>query len=75
MLVKHHNSEGTYVLQDLVSQEVRDYHVSRLRQFLFDERTLSLLQVAVTDSLDEFIAEQVIRMKGDERSSRKISHF
>ena len=75
MLVKFHTSEGNYVLQDLVSQEVRDYHVSRLRTFLYDERTLTPMQVAVTDTLDEFVAEQVIDMRGDSRNSRKNLSF
>ena len=71
MLVKHHNPEGIYALQDLLSGQVFDYHMSRLRPFLFDERTGTPLQAAVTDSLDEFVAESVIRMKGDTRKSRK----
>ena len=75
MLVKFHTSEGNYVLQDLVSQEVRDYHVSRLRTFLYDERTLTPMQVAVTDTLDEFVAERVIDMRGDSRNSRTNLSF
>ena len=75
MLVKNHTEEGNYVLQDLVSQEVRDYHVSKLRAFLYDERTLTPLQIAVTDTLDEFVAEQVIDMRGDSRTSRKDLSF
>jgi len=73
--VKNHNAEDMYTLQDLVSQEIKTYHVSKLRPFLYDERTLTPLQTAVTDSLDEFVAEQVIRMRGDTRRSRRELEF
>jgi hypothetical protein len=76
MLVKHHNSTtGIYVLQDLVTEDCLDYHVSQLRQFLHDERTLTPLQARLTDSLDEFVVEKVIEMKGDIRKSRKDLSF
>jgi hypothetical protein len=75
MLVKHHSEEGNYVLQDLITQEVRDYHVSRLRPYLYDERTLTPLSVAVTDTLDEFVIEKVIRMRGDPRGKRTDLSF
>jgi len=39
LLVKGHNTEGIYALQDLVSGELHDYHMSLLRPFLYDERT------------------------------------
>ena len=73
--VKNHNAEDMYALQDLVSQEIKTYHVSRLRPFLYDERTLTPLQAAVTDSLDEFVAERVIRMRGNTRRSRRELEF
>ena len=75
MLVKHHNSEGIYVLQDLISQQVWDYHMSNLRPFLYDERTCTPLQAAVADSLDEFVAESVVQMRGNTRKSRKQLRF
>jgi hypothetical protein len=75
MLVKSKNSEGMYVLQDIVSQHVTDYHVSRLREFRYDERTLTPLQVAVTDSLDEFVAQEVLRMRGNTRGKRSDLQF
>ena len=76
MLVKHHNPKTSiYALQDLVTAKVLDYHVSRLRPFLYDERTCTPLQVALTDTLDEFVVERVIRMKGDSRKSRKDLKF
>ena len=33
------NNENIYHLQNLVTQTVSDYHVSKLRPFLHDERT------------------------------------
>ena len=70
MLVKGRNKEGIYVLQDLVTQEVHDYHMTQLRPFLFDERTGTPLAAAVSDTLDEFVAEKVIKMRGDTRKKR-----
>ena len=65
MKVKHHDAKGTYLLQDLVTLETRTYHVSTLRPFRVDERTLTPLQAAVADTLDEFVVEEVIKMRGD----------
>ena len=71
LLVKQHNPKtGIYALQDLVSGICKDYHVSNLREFKHDERNISPMQVTLTDSLDEFVAEKVIRMKGNTRQAR-----
>ena len=76
MLVKHHNNKtGNYVLQDIVTGNCLDYHVDKLRPFLFDERTQTPLQVALTDTLDEFVVEKVISMTGNTRQSRKHLQF
>ena len=75
MLVKHHNKEGIYALQDLVTEKIYDYHMSQLRPFRYDERTCNPLQVAVTDSLDEFVAESVIKMRGNTRDRRTDLSF
>ena len=44
LLVKNHNTEGMYSLQNLVTQDTTDVHVKHLRPFLFDSRTLTPLQ-------------------------------
>jgi hypothetical protein len=75
LLVKGHNKEGIYVLQDLVTEEVHDYHMTQLRPFLFDERTGTPLAASVSDTLDEFVAEKVIRMRGDTRKKRSDLTF
>jgi hypothetical protein len=75
MLVKSNNTEGIYVLQDLVSAEVHNYHMSLLRPFLWDERTLTPMQAAIADSLDEFVAESVLRMRGNTRGKRTDLQF
>ena len=72
-LVKSHNtSSGMYVLQDLVTQKLTEYHNTRLRKFEYDERTLTPLQVAVTDFPDEFIVEECLNMRGDTREKTKL---
>jgi hypothetical protein len=69
------NNENIYHLQDLVTQRVHDFHVSKLRPFLYDERTITPMQVALTDTLDEFVVETILEMKGDPRASRKALKF
>jgi len=75
MLVVNSDDKGNYILKDLVTNKTATYHVKGLRPFLFDERTLQPLQVAVTDQLDEFVAEQCLGMKGNIRGSRKNLQF
>jgi hypothetical protein len=69
------NNENIYHLQDLVTQRVHDFHVSKLRPFLYDERTVTPMQVALTDTLDEFVVEKILEMQGDPRTSRKALKF
>jgi len=56
---------GNYKLQELNSLETREYHVAHMRPFIHDERCIDPLKVAVADSLDEFVVERVIDMRGD----------
>ena len=71
LLVKEKGEKGMYVLQDLVTLRTRDYHVKDLREFVLDPDGKSPLAVAVSDSLDEFVAEKCLAMK--ERLSPKYS--
>ena len=70
MLVKSHDEFGMYTLQDIVTQRLAKYHVSKLRQYLYDERTATPLEVAVTDIPDEFIVGECLGMKGDIRGPK-----
>jgi hypothetical protein len=69
------NNENIYHLQNLVTQTVSDYHVSKLRPFLHDERTKTPIQAALTDTFDEFVVEKVLDMQGDPRKSKKNLKF
>ena len=75
MLVKSHDELGMYTLQDIVTQRLAKYHVSKLRQYQYDERTLKPLEVAVTDVPDEFIVEKCIGMKGNPRGPKRNLKF
>ena len=67
-------SPGMYTLRDLITTRSVDYHVSRLHAFRYDERTLLPIQVATTDSFDEFVVEKVVDMRGNARGRKdKIS--
>jgi hypothetical protein len=61
---------GMYTLRDLITMRLVDYHVSKLHPFRYDERTLQPAQVAATDSFDEFIVQEVIKMRGDPRKAK-----
>jgi hypothetical protein len=75
LLVKSHNKEGMYVLQDLVTQKLIEYHMSRLRPFEYDPKTLTPLQAAVADSTDEFIVQECLSMRGNPRDKRTLLEF
>jgi hypothetical protein len=64
-----------YVLQDLVTQKVSEYHMSKLRPFEYDEKTLTPLQAAVADSTDEFIVQECLAMRGNPRGKRTELEF
>ena len=75
LLVKSHNADGMYVLQDLVSQRISEYHMSRLRPFEYDDRTLTPLQIAVTDSEDEYIVQECLAVRGNLSGKRSQLEF
>ena len=49
--------------------------MSRLRPFEYDNKTLTPLQAAVTDSPDEFIVQECLSMRGDPRDKRTLLQF
>ena len=69
------NNENIYHLQDLVTQRVLDFHVSKLRPFLYDERTPSPIQTAMTDTLDEYVVGKVLDFKGNLHGPRRLLRF
>jgi hypothetical protein len=70
------DEKNTYHVQNLINQVVTSHNVTNLRPFLYDERTLTPLQTATADTLDEFIVEKVLEMRGDPRSQlRKTLQF
>jgi hypothetical protein len=75
MLVEKKLTEGMYTLRDLITMRCKDFHVSKMRTFLYDERTLLPAQVAATDSFDEFVIEKVLDMKGNPRERKDQIFF
>jgi hypothetical protein len=75
LLVVKKLTEGMYTLRDLITMRLKNFHVLKMRPFLFDERTLQPMQVAAADSFDEFIVEQVLDWKGDPRKGRSTMQF
>jgi transposase InsO family protein len=75
LLVVKKLSESTYTLRDLITMRLKNYHVSKMRPFLYDERTAQPMQVAAADSFDEFIVEEVLDWNGDPRKGKKTMSF
>ena len=48
-----------YCCQNLVTDEIEDYHVTRLREFRYDERYVDPRDIALRDR-DEFYAEKIL---------------
>lgn len=75
LLVKSHNEVGSYFLQDLVTQKISEYHVSLLSPFTYDPNTLTPLEVAVTDTIDEFIVQECLAVRGNLKGKRSALEF
>jgi hypothetical protein len=63
-------TKSMYTLRDLLTMRPKDFHVSTMRPYLYDERTLLPAQVAATDSFDEFIIEKVVALRGNLRGPK-----
>ena len=75
MLVIKKLKKSMYTLRDLITMEPKDFHVSNMTPFLYDERTLEPAHVAAKDTFDEFVIEKVLEMVGDPTKSRKDLQF
>jgi hypothetical protein len=53
-----------YSCQNLVTDEIEDYHVTRLREFRYDERYVDPRDIALRDR-DEFFVERILAHHGD----------
>ena len=52
------------VTSTLVTDEIEDYHVTRLREFRYDERYVDPRDIALRDR-DEFYVEKILAHHGD----------
>jgi hypothetical protein len=53
-----------YYCQNLVTDKIEDYHVTRLRKFRYDERYVDPRDIALRDR-DEFYVEKILAHCGD----------
>jgi ribosomal protein L21E len=53
-----------YACQNLVTDEIKDYHVTRLRAFHYDERFVDPRDIALRD-VEEFFVEQILAHSGN----------
>jgi hypothetical protein len=75
LIVVERRPDGMYSLRDLITMTKKLFHESKMRPFRYDERTLQPIQVAATDSFDEFVVEKVLAMRGNPRGSRSQIQF
>ena len=68
MLVKSHDQLDMYTLQDLVTQRLAKYHVSKLQPYEYDARTLDPLTVAVTDMPEECLPQECLGPENPRRT-------
>jgi hypothetical protein len=53
-----------YSCQNLVTDEIEDYHVTRLREFRYDKRYVDPRDIALRDR-EEFFVEKILAHRGD----------
>ena len=54
-----------YSCQNLVTDEIKDSHVTRLREFCYDERYFDPRDIALLRDRDEFYVEKILAHHGD----------
>ena len=57
-LVAH--GDNKYSCQNLVTDEIEDYHVTRLREFRYDERYVDPWDKALRRDRDEFYVKKIL---------------
>jgi hypothetical protein len=73
--VIHKGAKSMYTLRDLITMKPKDFHVSKMTTFRYDERTLQPIHVATTDSFDEFVVERVLEMRGRPQGPKRDIAF
>ena len=63
--------DNTHTLQDLVTMKNRDYHITKLRPFIFDESTQNPLDYAIRDDQDCYIVEKITALQGSPTGPKK----
>jgi hypothetical protein len=63
--------DNKYTLQDLVTMKNKDYHITKLRPFIFDESTQNPLDYAVRDDQDCYVVEKITALKGSPTGPKK----
>ena len=60
------NDRSIYTLLDLITNKEKNYHVTDLKQFIFDLRQVDPVDIARRDYL-EFFVEKILSMTGNAR--------
>jgi hypothetical protein len=64
-----------YNLRNLITRKEKDYHVSRLREYLYDPETISPLKVACKDDNSVHPVEYIERMRGRPNDKKEKLQF
>ena len=63
-----------YSLQNLVTEVIRDYHISRLQPFYYDPSDTDPMHIAMKDN-QLFVVDQILDMQGNPNASRRLLSF
>ena len=67
--------DNKYTLLDLASGKIKNYHIKRLSQFIFDPHVWDPVRIAVRDTGDLFKVARVSDMQGNPRGSKQQLFF
>jgi hypothetical protein len=65
-------AKNTYTLQDLVTLKLRDYHVTQLKQFHYDNLHVDPVEIARQEQ-HEFEVSEILGHRGDAKAGKKLA--
>ena len=60
-----------YTLQDIVTLRSKDYHISKIRPFVFDPATQNPLDYAIRDNNETYVVDKITALKGKVNGPKK----
>jgi hypothetical protein len=63
--------DNNYTLQDIVTLRNKDYHITKLRPFIFDAATQNPLDYAIRDDNETYVVEKISQLRGKPTGPKK----